>query len=138
MSKQEDRDAWTKHVTKQQMAKSIAGAKRSKYGAVKTDAGGKRYDSAKEAKRGLELAMLQAAKKISGLKTQPAFALMVKPRDGGLEIYCGEYRADFEYFDIDAGERVIEDVKSKATMTPLFRLKKKLVEALYGIRIRET
>jgi hypothetical protein len=35
------------------------------------------------------------------------------------------------------GRRVVEDCKSKPTMTPVYRLKKKLVAALHGIEIHE-
>jgi len=47
------------------------------------------------------------------------------------------YVADFGY--IENGAVVIEDVKSKITKgLPVYRLKKKLMKALYGIDIRET
>ncbi len=55
----------------------------------------------------------------------------------GLKI--GRYIADFRYFDNERNVAVVEDVKGgKATMTPIYRLKKKLVKALYGIEIVET
>lgn len=43
--------------------------------------------------------------------------------------------ADFSYHE--NGILVVEDVKSKATKTPLYQLKKKLVKALYGIDVKE-
>lgn len=138
MTRTEDREAWTKHVTKQQIAKSIAGAKRSKYGAVKTAANGKQFDSAKEAKRYLELAMLQAAKEIVDLECQTSFEIGVNPILGGSWIKVGEWRADFTYRRLPDPRMIVEDVKSKGTRTAVYRLKKKLVEALYGITILET
>ena len=38
----------------------------------------------------------------------------------------GNYIGDFAY--VEHGERIIEDVKSKATVTPVYRLKKKILE----------
>ncbi len=48
----------------------------------------------------------------------------------------GFYKADFRYEVTATGERVIEDVKG--VRTAVYRLKKKLVKALYGIEIIET
>jgi hypothetical protein len=49
------------------------------------------------------------------------------------------YKADFRYWDFKEKRTVIEDVKSPATAkNPVYRLKKKLVEAQYGITITET
>jgi hypothetical protein len=127
MGAKEDREAWTKKVTRDEMAASV---KRSKYNAQKTDIHGKRFDSAKEAKRYLELAMLQAAKQISYLRLQVPFKMFVN------DIHVGTYLADFVYLDA-AGKEVIEDVKSKATATPVYRLKKRIIEALYSVTITE-
>lgn len=142
MSAADDRKGWTELLNRRALADSVAQATtnaRSKYGAVKTDANGIRFDSGKEAKRYLELAMLQAAKEISGLKLQPEFRIDI-PSSGTFNgmppmIHIASYFADFEY--VENGVRVVEDVKSKATATPVYRLKKKLVEALYGLKIRE-
>jgi hypothetical protein len=38
---------------------------------------------------------------------------------------------------VATGEQVTEDVKSKATKTAVYQLKKKLVKALYGVDIVE-
>ena len=50
------------------------------------------------------------------------------------------YECDFVYFPGQAApgtEAIHEDVKSRPTRTPLYRLKRKLFEANYGIRITE-
>jgi len=47
----------------------------------------------------------------------------------------GEYRADFRYVEARTGKLIIEDVKG--VKTAVYRLKKKLFEALYGIEITE-
>jgi hypothetical protein len=49
----------------------------------------------------------------------------------------GFYKADFRYEVIATGEVVVEDVKSTATKTAVYCLKKKLVKALYDIEIVE-
>lgn len=136
MNAKDEREAWTKHVVKAEIQRSIdRTAKRSKYGAEKKEVNGHRFDSTKEAKRYLDLALLQAAKRITDLELQPEYRIFVTPLAGGQPLAVGSYFADFRY--CEAGATVIEDVKSKATATPLYRLKKKLVEALYGIKIIE-
>ncbi len=104
---------------------------RSKFNAVRTTVHGWTFDSKKEAQRYGELLLLGRAGRIRNLELQPWFHLHVN----GERI--GKYVADFRYQELDAfGERdVIEDVKGMKT--PVYRLKKKLVEATYGIRITE-
>lgn len=112
---------------------------RSKYG-VRTDAAGKAartaggilFASKKECKRYLELKALQAAGKISELRTQARIPLHCR---NGIKV-C-EMRIDFFYHD-ENGEEVWEDVKGGlATMTPMYRLKKKWARMELGIEIRE-
>ena len=47
------------------------------------------------------------------------------------------YIADFSYFNVETHSVVVEDVKSKAIRTALYRLKKKLIEAQHEITITE-
>lgn len=112
--------------------------RRSKYAAVPTTVDGIRFHSAKEARRYGELKLLEKAGKIHLLELQPEFELSAK-RGGSL----GVYRADFRYCECAGGsancgwiDLVVEDVKG--FKTPLYRWKKKHVEAQYGITIRET
>ena len=49
----------------------------------------------------------------------------------------GTYVSDFSYRECSDGRRVVEDVKSAPTRTSLFRMKRKLMKALYGIEIVE-
>ena len=101
---------------------------RSKYHARPTTIDGVRFASAAEARRYGQLMLLQKLGEISGLELQPRFPIVI---DGKL---CATYVADFAYFT--QGERVVEDVKGM--ITPVYRLKKKLVEALYpGTKIVE-
>jgi hypothetical protein len=107
--------------------------RRSKYGSVTAYSGdGKRFQSKKEARRYGQLQMRQRAGEISGLECQPAYRCEVNGR------HVCTYHADFRYFDRRAGGTVVEDVKSPATRKKeAYRVKKKLVEALYGIEIVE-
>jgi hypothetical protein len=100
----------------------------SKYHNRKIDIDGVTFDSKREANRYLELKFLQAAGEIQDLILQPSFELRV---DGGKVV--GKYFADFKY---RVGMKVvIED--AKGVRTDVYRLKKKIVEAVYGIKIVE-
>lgn len=104
-----------------------------KYGAVKAsrtlaDGTTHRFDSKAEARRYDALRLAERAGEITALELQPAFPIAVNGR-----AIC-TYRADFRYTD-RAGRVVVEDVKG--VKTPVYRLKKKLTEAQYGITITE-
>lgn len=110
--------------------------KRSKYGAQPTEVDGIRFHSKKEADRYRELTLRQKAGEIHSLRLQPVFELHVV---GGfikdVVTTLGRYVADFDYFDLRADTRIVEDVKG--FKTPLYRWKKKHVEAQYGIQVKE-
>jgi len=101
---------------------------RNKYGAIKTTVDGIKFDSKKEAARYLALKMLSMAGEVSDLKLQPKFDLIVN----GTKI--GFYKADFQY--TKDGKIVVEDVKGM--LTPVYKLKKKMIKAIYGFDIFET
>ena len=101
----------------------------SKYHAIKTEVDGFIFDSKAEARRYKELRLLEKNGDIADLELQPKFLVEVK----GKKICT--YLADFQYFDRAKGAHVVEDVKG--VKTPVYRLKKKLVEAIYGIEIIE-
>lgn len=103
----------------------------SKYKNKPTEYGGYSFASMKEARRYQELIMLQSAGLIRDLTLQPPFALVVN----GQKI--GKYLADFSYVDIEKDVTIVEDVKSMPTRTAVYRIKVKLVHALYGIQITE-
>ena len=103
-------------------------AKPSKYRNVRTIVDGITFASKKEAKRYVELKLLVKLKAIFNLDLQPRYPLTVN----GLNI--GTYVADFHY--VQNGVGVVEDVKGVRTST--YRLKAKLMKALYGITIKET
>jgi hypothetical protein len=101
---------------------------RSKYRAQPViDEDGKRFASKKEFKRYCQLRLLESAGTISRLELQPRFDLVINGKN------CGFYKGDFAYFE--KNKRVIEDVKG--VKTPVYSLKKRIVEALYSIVIVE-
>jgi len=100
----------------------------NKYGAKRTIVDGIVFDSKREAARYVALRTLLRAGKISGLQLQPKYDLTVN----GVKL--GKYIADFMY--VENGSVIVED--SKGFKTPVYRLKKKLLKALYGVEIRET
>lgn len=103
--------------------------RRSKFHAIPTVVNGWRFDSQAEARRYQQLLLLGAAGDLDNLELQPAFRIVV----AGVPI--ATYRADFAYRALPSQALVVEDVKG--VKTPVYRLKKKLVEALYGLTIQE-
>lgn len=103
---------------------------RSKYRAKKTTIDGISFASTKEAERYLELKLLESSGKIRDLELQPKFPMIIN---------CAKictYIADFKYYDVDKKDYVVEDVKG--FRTPIYKLKKKLLLALYpGINFIE-
>jgi len=95
----------------------------TKYRAIKTQLDGITFDSKREASRYAELKMMQAQAVIERLELQPVLPISINGRP-----VC-KYKGDFRYFCRARNRHVLEDVKGFET--PVFRLKKKLVEALY-------
>lgn len=115
-------------------------APRSKYGVNQSPSGklartvdGITFASLAEAKRYGELKLLERAGTIRQLRRQPWFELVAGGR------ILGKYIADFEYLTrvngLASWVKVYEDVKGHAT--PLYKWKKKHVEAQESITIRE-
>jgi hypothetical protein len=117
---------------------------RNKYGARKVKApDGQVFDSQKEYHRYFELKLLERAGKISDLQRQVKFVLIPSQKDRSgkvIERECS-YNADFSYFDIDLGEKVVEDVKGYRDPASAgyakFVIKRKLMLWIHGIRIQE-
>lgn len=91
------------------------------------------FASTQEYRRYAELALEQRAGLISGLQLQPVYPIVINSQ----RVF--KYIADFKY---TRGDReVVEDVKGSKDPKhhdPVFRLKKKVVEAVYGIEITVT
>lgn len=143
------------------------GEAKSKYGnkkAVRVLANGKefKFDSQKEARRFDELLVLLQAGQIKDLKLQPEFTLREAYTDPeGWHVRPLKYRADFSYmervtpvrggqgsgrptgaedswgFCAEQWRYVVEDVKSYATKTRVYEMKKQLMLEKFKIRIRE-
>lgn len=101
------------------------------------------FDSQKESRRYAELKLLEKAKEISNLECQSKFELIPALREpdtigkrGGIKkgktienaVY---YYADFMYFDNRKQKWIVEDVKSEATKTQSYIIKRKLFKWLY-------
>ena len=99
----------------------------SKYGAIKTEVDGFIFASKHEAHRYSELKLAERNGDISDLELQPKFPLIVNGKK------VATYIADFRY--TERGEVVVED--AKGFRTAIYRLKKKMVEAQYGVKIIE-
>ena len=107
-----------------------------KYNNQPTERNGIKFDSRKEAKRYEELMFLRQAGEIDNLKLQPQFTLQesyMTPE--GERIRAIRYVADFSY--TQGSQMVVEDVKSKATATAQYKMKKKLMQERFGISVKE-
>lgn len=111
-----------------------------------------RFDSQKEARRYDELSALERAGKIRDLRMQVDFTLQEAYTDTeGRRVRAIRYRADFVYHQKrPCGWRpdnpaetvwswllVVEDVKSRATRTKEYALKRKLMKERFHIDIQE-
>lgn len=120
-----DNDASESSLSKQE-------SKKKKYSEKKVEANGILYDSVLEYKRHLILMMYEKEGRITSLKYHVSFTLIEKTYYGGP--IC--YEADFVYKDKE-GNLIVEDTKSPATKTRLYKLKKRLMAERYGIVIKE-
>lgn len=117
-----------------------------KYHNIPDSRGELRFDSRKEARRYDELLVMLRAGKIRDLKLQPQYTLQesyVTPE--GERVRAIRHVADFSYerpTEPDCnGEihwvKVVEDVKSEATRTEKYKIKKKLMRERLGLSITE-
>ena len=103
------------------------------------------HASRKENRRACQLRLMERAGLISGLREQVAYELIpaqysvdtatsrvAKPKL--IERAC-KYVADFVYTDTATGRTVVED--TKGFRTPEYRIKRKLMLFVHGIRIAE-
>jgi len=103
--------------------------KKNKYGAQKTELDGFVFDSKKESREWAKFCRMEAAGMISNLKRQTSLDFYVK----GKKMFT--YKPDMEYDSPDGVHHYV-DVKSEITAkNPTFRLKRKIIEAEYGITI---
>ena len=118
----------------------------NKYRNKKIVQNGIEFASKKEARRYCELSLLEKAGAITNLQTQVKYVLIPAQREADIigkrgavkpgkliERECA-YIADFVYFE--NGKWVVEDTKGYRTKE--YKIKKKLMLYVHGIRIRET
>jgi len=79
------------------------------------------HDSKMESRRCADLCALETTGVITHLQQQPEFRVEINGK-----LVC-RYVADFQYRMADSGLAIVEDVKGM--QTPVFNLKRKLVEA---------
>jgi hypothetical protein len=125
MNRAQERRAWEEHFFPGSTKKE------SKYRNEKVESGGRKFDSKREAERAGELELWQKLGIISNLQFQVKFQLV--PKQPGERAVT--FKADFTY--IQDGEFVAEDVKSKATKTQQYIIRRKLMLQVHGIRVRE-
>lgn len=104
----------------------------NKYGArkIKDPATGYVFDSKKEFIRWCELRIIERSGVISDLKRQVSYELI--PKQTG-ERACS-YIADFQYYQ--DGKLVVEDCKGYRTDS--YKIKRKLMLWVHGIKVKET
>lgn len=100
--------------------------RKQKYRNRKVECLGKKFDSILEKNRYLFLLDKQKQGKINSLETQVRFKIEVN-----CQKICA-YVADFTYKICD--KLIVED--TKGFITDIFRIKSKLIKAVYGIEIR--
>lgn len=137
---------------KQVLEKLGKQAKERKYHNEHDSRGNLHFDSKKEARRFDELVVLLRAGKIRNLKLQAQYTLQESYiTETGERVRAIRYVADFAYerrhieaskdkggnYDSPIWVPVVEDVKSKATRTAKYEMKKKLLRERFGLSITE-
>lgn len=101
--------------------------KSNKYGAKKTVLDGITFDSKAEARYYAGLKEREKAGEVHSVELQRPYTLTI---NGYL---VATYKADFAFWDqVDERWRVVD---VKGVVTPVFRLKQKMMKALYGIDV---
>ena len=129
------------------LQEALAQQKRPKYGNRKIKTPDGEFDSNREYERWNELKLMQMAGAITDLKRQVKYELIPTQRDKAGKVLEEKvsYIADFDYWEISthpaaagvAMRHIVEDVKSEATKTRAYIIKRKLMLERYGIRIKE-
>lgn len=113
--------------------------KKNKFGAVKSESDGIKFDSKAEEKRYHHLKLRERLGEIQDLEVHPSWPL--RSDDYELKIRSRRYpegkqcvfTADFKYFDIELDQDVIEDVKG--IVTDLMKLRIAVFEMFYSERV---
>ena len=106
--------------------------RKNKFNAKKTEFMGIKFDSKWEAERYGQLVAMERAGIVRNLERQVRYNILVNEQK-----IC-QYVADFVYeqtkLDSDEYEQIVED--AKGVETPEFKLKKKLMKAVFNIEIK--
>ena len=110
----------------------------NKYQNKKTEIDGITFASRHEASRYAELKLLEKAGLITNLQLQRVYTLIgaQKDKEGKMLERPVKYIADFVYKD-QKDRLIVEDAKSPATRTDVYKIKRKLMLSIYGLRIQE-
>lgn len=120
--------------------------KEPKYHNRETVVSGITFDSRKEARRYKELMVLLHAGEIRDLRLQEAYVLQqAYTQPDGTRIRAITYLADFSYWRPTSPDvagavhwvKTVEDVKSTATRTKAYIIKRKMMAEVHGINIKE-
>lgn len=106
----------------------LRGRSRSKFGNVKVEAFGFKFDSKKERDCYMELRSQLDKGEIKNLQRQVKYPFVINA------VKIGTYIADFVYEDA-RGNEIVEDAKGFRTRE--YIIKKKLMLALYNIEVKE-
>ena len=101
----------------------------SKYRNVRTAVDGIVFASKREARRYMDLKNMERANVIERLELQPRYKMVI----GGMTVCT--FVPDFQYRHRETGELVIED--AKGVQTAVYKMKKKLLKAIYGLDVVE-
>lgn len=124
----------SKEVYEKLVGKSID-IKTNKYHNKKIEYDGMIFDSKKEYSFYIKFKLMEKSGEIQNLRRQVEYILMDNFVLNGKKYRKTSYIADFVYEQ--DGETHVIDVKSKATKTEVYKLKKKLMAYKYGIEIEE-
>lgn len=125
----------------ERLVREISGKPKNKFNAVKKVVDDVKFDSTREAKRYEELKLLVRAGKIKSLRVQVSYPLVKSVKYKNAKRAKPEmiYTADFEYWDIEKNELVVEDVKSVATAKLTdYIMRRHMMLAFHGIEVLET
>jgi len=105
---------------------------KSKYSARRVEVKGITFHSQREAARWQELMLMNQAGEVSNIRLQVAYPIVVN------DVHVCTYIADFVYIETYRGIsiEIVEDCKGY--QTAVYRMKRKLMKAIYGIDIRES
>lgn len=120
-----------KHPERERLLAEYRGEpeRKHKYNAKSMKIDGHVFPSRREAQHYRELKLMERAGKIKDLQIQVPYNIEVNG------IHITVYVADFVFYNVETKRQIVADVKG--FVTDVFRLKKKLMRAVYGIEITE-